>query len=248
MNYALIAIVVLAFCGFLPTRSPAQHHGDGAPPVHHENTTPTQGSSGHAHGRGHEQSGANAYMHQSSIEELIQRFESPERDAYQHPGKVLEWLGKIEGKTIIDIGAGTGYFSVKLAERGAKVIAADVDDELLAYLGERISKNDLRNIEVRKVPYDSPGLADGEADVVFLVNTYHHIEGRVEYFAKVRQGMAKGADLVIIDFFATDLPVGPPPTHKIPIDQVLAELRQAGFTTFDLEVDLLPYQFLLRAR
>ena len=59
------------------------------------------------------------------LKDLVERFESPERDAYQEPQKVLEFLGDIQGQTIMDIGASSGYFSVKLAERGAKVIAAD---------------------------------------------------------------------------------------------------------------------------
>ena len=71
------------------------------------------------HGKHHDMDStktANDYMHQSNTEELIERFESPERDAYQKPELVLEYLGDIKDKTIMDIGAGSGYFSVKLAE------------------------------------------------------------------------------------------------------------------------------------
>lgn len=191
---------------------------------------------------------ANEHMHQSSVQDLIKRFESPERDAYQKPEKVLDYLGNIQGQTIMDIGAGSGYFSVKLAEKGAKVIAADVDDEFLNYIQNRIDKEDLKNIETRKIPYDSPNLQENEADMVLIVNTYHHIENRKEYFHKVKKGTKDNGELVIIDFFKTDVPVGPPSKHKVSIDTVVDELKKAGYTSFVIKVDLLPYQYIIRAK
>jgi len=196
----------------------------------------------HEHGR------ANKHMHQSSLDDLVKRFESPERDEYQQPDKVLAYLGDIKDKTIMDIGAGTGYFSVKLADHGAHVIAADVDDDFQDYLKKRIEDNHLTGIETRKIPYDSPGLSHQEVDMVFMVNTYHHIENRVEYFKKVRQGIKNDGSLVIIDFYNIELPVGPPVGHKVGLDVVVNELKEAGFETLDLDVNLLPYQFVIRAR
>lgn len=191
---------------------------------------------------------ANEHMHQSSVDELSRRFESPERDAYQQPEKVLEYLGDIKGKKIMDIGAGTGYFSVKLAAKGAQVIAADVNDEFQMYLKERIEKNHLKHISLRKIPYDNPGLKEKEVDMVLIVNTYHHIENRSVYFTHVKKGTAAGGELVIIDFFKTDVPVGPPPAHKVSMDEVIAELKAAGYTSFEVNVNLLSYQFIIRAR
>ncbi len=191
---------------------------------------------------------ANAYMRRSSMEGLVRRFESPERDEYQKPEKVLQYLGDIKGKTIIDIGAGSGYFSIKLAEKGARVIAADVDDMFQDFLQNRIKENNLENIEVRKIQYDSPGLKDGEVDMVFLVNTYHHIENRPEYFRKVKKGIKENGELVTIDFFKSDLPVGPSLDHKISMDVVITELKEAGYSTFEIDVNLLPYQYIIKAR
>lgn len=191
---------------------------------------------------------ANEYMHQSSTEDLIKRFESPERDAYQKPEKVLNYLGKLKNKKIMDIGAGSGYFSVKLAEKGANVIAADVNDEFQALLKKRIEENQLENIELRKIPYDSPNLSEGEVDMVLIVNTYHHIEDRSAYFSKVKQGLKMNGELVVIDFFKADVPVGPPTHHKISIDQVVAELKAAGYTQFEVNVDLLSYQYIIKTQ
>jgi cyclopropane fatty-acyl-phospholipid synthase-like methyltransferase len=190
---------------------------------------------------------ANDYMHRSSTEDLINRFESPERDEYQKPEKVLAYLGDIKGKKIMDIGAGSGYFSIKLAEKGAHVIAADVSDEFQTALKQRIEDNKLENIELRKIPYDSPDLADNEVDMVLIVNTYHHIENRVDYFKKVKKGIKPDGELVIIDYFKKELPVGPPVNHKIDLETVKSELEKAGYK-LDVNVDLLPYQFIVRAK
>lgn len=193
---------------------------------------------------------ANEHMHQSSVDQLVQRFESPERDAYQQPEKVMDFLGNIKGKKIMDIGAGSGYFSIRLAKAGAEVIAADVNDEFQGFLKKRIEKEQLGDldIELRKLPYDNPSLLEEEVDMVFMVNVYHHIEDRTAYFKKVRLGTEQEGDLVIVDFFKTDLPVGPPTDHKVSIDEIVTELKAAGYQNFEVEVDLLPYQFIVRAK
>ena len=144
--------------------------------------------------RGHVQDNAagsaNEYMHRSSVEALIATFESPERDAYQQPEKVIDYLGDIQDLIIMDLGSGSGYFSFRLAKAGAQVIAADANDEFQAYIREKITKNelDLLGIEQRKLPYDSPSLQVGEVDKVLVVNTYHHIENRIDYFKQVLMG------------------------------------------------------------
>jgi cyclopropane fatty-acyl-phospholipid synthase-like methyltransferase len=220
----------LLFICFVAFSANAQHHG-------------------HNHGSKEDsiKISSNEYMHQSTLDELVQRFESPERDAYQQPEKVLNFLGNLKNKKIIDIGAGSGYFSIKLANAGASVIAADVSDEFQEYLKRRIEKEKIKNIELRKIPYDSPALSSQEVDIAFIVNTYHHIENRVEYFKKVKSGIKSEGELVIIDFFKSEVPVGPPVDHKISIDEVIAELKAAGFTNFSVNVNLLEYQYIIKA-
>jgi 2-polyprenyl-3-methyl-5-hydroxy-6-metoxy-1,4-benzoquinol methylase len=191
---------------------------------------------------------ANEYMHQSSTNDLIKQFESAERDAYQQPQKVLEYLGPLKDKKIMDIGAGSGYFSVKLADKGANVIAADVSEEFQTALKKRVNENKFKNIQLRKIAYDDPGLENNEVDMVLIVNTYHHIENRSEYFAKVKKGIKPNGELVIIDFYKTVIPVGPPVDHKISIDEVIAELKKAGYKSFEVNVDLLLYQYIIKAK
>lgn len=85
-------------------------------------------------------------------------------------------------------------------------------------------------------------------DQVIIVNTYHHIEDRIAYFKKVGKGINSEGELVIIDFFKAELPVGPPVGHKIAIDDVVLELKKADFTEFVVEVSLLDYQYIIRAK
>lgn len=202
----------------------------------------------HVHHDGH--NNANEHMHESTTQELIDRFESPERDAYQQPAKVLEFLGNVKGLKILDIGAGSGYFSFRLLTAGATVIAGDVNDEFLAHIKNKKETdfNNNPNLELRKLPFDSPALQPQEVDKVLIVNTYHHIENRVAYFSQVLKGLKLGGELVVIDFFKKELPVGPPVDHKIGQKKVKKELTEAGFTNIEINTDLLEYQYIIRAK
>jgi len=186
-------------------------------------------------------------MNKTSFEELVQRFDSPERDAYQQPGKVLAYIGEVRGKKILDIGAGTGYFSFKLAAKGADVIAGDVDDRFQNYIQEKMDKENAPKVTLRKLPYDSPALTDKEVDKVLIVNTYHHIEDRAVYFGKVLKGLKEGGELLVIDFKKQDGP-GPPVAMKMSPEFITKELKQAGFTQFELNDSLLEHQYILRAK
>lgn len=185
-----------------------------------------------------------------SMEIMARNFESAERDSYQLPDKVVEYLGDLKHKKIVDIGSGTGYFSVRLANKGAIVIAADVNDDFQNYLKRRIEDNNIANIELRKVQYDTPNLKDAEVDMAFVANTYHHIDNRAEYFSKVKKGLKTNGKLVIIDYFSVDIPKeiqSPPMAMRVSVDQVVHELKKAGFTFFKVEVSLLPYQYIITA-
>ncbi len=200
-----------------------------------------------ADGPGH---AANHVMNQRPFEDLVAGFEDPARDVWQKPADVLAFLGDVQGKTVMDIGSGSGYFSFRLLEAGAKVICADVDERFLRYIEERRAREAIpeSRMETRLVPYDSSTLRPGEADLVLIVDTYHHIENRIAYFAEVRAGLKPGGKLVVVDFFKRDDPVGPGVAMKMSEDVVMAELREAGYTEFRLDVERLPYQYLIEAR
>ena len=127
----------------------------------------------------HKSLSANYHMHKSSFEELVEKFENPERDQWQKPDLVIEKLGDIKGKKIADIGAGTGYFSRRLAQKGASVLALDIDEQFLNFINTHSS--DSLTIVTRKIPFNSPQLDSAEVDAVIVVDTCSITEKPVKY-------------------------------------------------------------------
>jgi cyclopropane fatty-acyl-phospholipid synthase-like methyltransferase len=193
---------------------------------------------------------ANTHMHQTPLVDLIARLDSSERDAWQKPELVIAALGNLRDKTVMDIGCGSGYFARYLVAAGARVICADVSTDLQAYVTQWTREDNITadKLVTRLVPFDSPGLITSEVDLVLIVNTYHHIENRSDYFAKVRRGIKPGGELVVVDFFKRKLPIGPPQRMKLTPDDVTTELRAAGFAQFQLDTTTLNYQYLIHAR
>jgi cyclopropane fatty-acyl-phospholipid synthase-like methyltransferase len=199
----------------------------------------------HKHGHGH----ANEFMHQKSFDELVKQFEDPNRNSWQKPDTVMHILGNLKGKTVMDIGSGTGYFSFRLYDAGANVICADVDDDFQTYIQNKIKekKADTGRITTRKVKFDDPLLQKEEADNVLIVNTYHHIDKRPAYFSKVLNGLKPDGKLIVIDFKKRELPEGPPVKMKLTEKEVESELKKAGFNSFQTDTTVLPYQYIVIA-
>jgi len=130
-----LSILLLSILFLFACKHGNHEHGEG-----HNHSHGDAAHEGHNHGdnnghqHGHAPGHANKHMNSTSFEDLVIRFDSPERDAYQQPAKVLEYIGDVTGKKILDIGAGTGYFAFKLAAKGAEVIAGDVDDRFQNFI------------------------------------------------------------------------------------------------------------------
>ncbi len=126
----------------------------------------------------------------------------PGRATWQLPDRVIASLGLKPGDRVADIGAGDGYFLFPLAEAvgpAGRVYAVEVDEHLVRDLEKQAQLKDLPNVEVIHGELDDPRLPDEGVDLVFLCNTYHHIEGRVEYFANLRVDLSPGGRIAIID-------------------------------------------------
>jgi 2-polyprenyl-3-methyl-5-hydroxy-6-metoxy-1,4-benzoquinol methylase len=191
---------------------------------------------------------AQEHMHSVNFDDLVNKLEDPSREEWQKPNEVISLIHKnmggkkLEKPTILDMGAGSGYFTFRLLEQGFKVIATDIDERFIQHLAKKASKHPKKdNLEIRKVELDKPGLNSKEVDVVLSVNLYHHIDDRVSYFKKLKNGIKDSGILYIIDFKEGNIPVGPPPEIKISTKVILEELKMAGYEV-RVNEKLLPYQ------
>jgi cyclopropane fatty-acyl-phospholipid synthase-like methyltransferase len=171
-------------------------------------------------------------------------FDDPERDRWQKPHEVIMALKLASSSVVADIGAGTGYFSARLAHMApaGRVYAVDLEPEMVKYLGERAKRDGLRNLVAVQAKPDSPALPD-KVDRILLVDTYHHISDRSAYFKRLRDALKPGGQVAIIDFTA-DSPVGPPKSERISARKVAEEMNLAGYTQV-AQHSFLPYQFFL---
>jgi predicted methyltransferase len=170
--------------------------------------------------------------------------DSDERDKWQKPDEVMKALSLKPGQVVADIGAGTGYFTRRFAAATAptgKAIGIEIDAAMVRALVADARRWNLTNYEARLVPPDDPMLAPRSVDVIFLCDTYHHLNDRVAYFTKVRPSLKPGGQLIIIDYVKSP----EHPEHSVVREEVVDELRRAGYglaREFDL---LLPKQYFL---
>lgn len=176
---------------------------------------------------------------------------STDRGIWQKPELVMNLLGDLENKTVADIGAGTGFFALRLTPYAKKVIAVDIDPRFINFLDSlkvRVLEPEIQSrLETRLATPDDPRLNPGEADIVLIVNTYMYVKNRVDYLKNLREGISPGGTLLIIDFKKKRTPVGPPSDIRIPLFQVEEELYEAGYKNIQTNDTALDYQYIIIA-
>ena len=180
------------------------------------------------------------------VEEYIAFLERPDRARWQRPDDVVTALGLEGTETVYDLGAGSGYFAFRFASAlpGGRVIAADTEAEMIRHIHHRAMTEGVRNIEARLIQPTEPGVP-GDADLVFICDVLHHVEDRPAWLRRIATAMRSGARLVLIEFKEGDLPEGPPESVKIPRDQLVRLVTEAGLVRASERADLLPYQTFL---
>ncbi|MGB3078666.1 MAG: class I SAM-dependent methyltransferase [Saprospiraceae bacterium] len=186
-----------------------------------------------------------------AFESDVEVYESPDRVIWQKPDLVIEQLGQVDGKVIADLGAGTGYFSRRIAYKGATVIAIDIDPKAIQWMEEQKAKFPVEirdRLVIRQADKNDPHLKRNEVDMVLLVNTYSYITDRVPYFTKLKEDIRKGGNVVIIDFKKIETPFGPPLEDRIDVADVEKELREAGYDILKVDEESLEYQYIIKAQ
>ena len=181
--------------------------------------------------------------------QYIAFLERPDRAAWQKPDAVVAALGLTGKETIVDLGAGSGYFSFRLARAvpKGKVIALDVEPEMIRHIHHKAMTEGVRNLQVAFAKPDDPGVPAG-ADLVFMCDVLHHIQDRPAWLAKLTAQMHKGARLALIEFKEGKLPEGPPEAAKLSRAQLQTLATGAGLVLDSEKPDLLPYQTFLLFR
>ena len=171
-------------------------------------------------------------------------FDDPERDAWQKPHAVLQALALKPDAVVADVGAGTGYFSARLANMlpKATIYAVDLEPDMVKYLGERAKREGLANLKPVQATAGEARLP-AKVDLVLLVDVYHHIETRERYFQRLAASLRPEARVAVIDF-RLDSPEGPPKAARIAPERVKAELARAGYALVE-EHGFLPRQYFL---
>jgi len=180
----------------------------------------------------------------------IHLLERKERDAYQKPEQVMQALAFRAGERVADVGAGSGYFTVRVARAVGPdgfVWAVDIAQELLDYLGRRALDEGLSNIRLVKVGPDDPQLPPAGVDTVLMVDTLHYVKNRAAYAAKLRAALAPGGRVVVIDFIPKargERPWGPPPEQNMSREEVDVAMAAAGLRPVKV-YDFLPEHFFV---
>lgn len=192
-------------------------------------------------------------QHYDDPRAMIEVFEDPDRDAWQQPDRVVDALpAPPQAGMVADIGAGSGYFTRRLAllVPEGRVYAVDVDGEFEDYLLEQREGWGTPNIEPHLAHYDDPMLPEDALDLVFSANTYAYIRSRVPYFTRVRSALKADGRLVLLDFRPDATPpdgIAPEPQHRIGAEAAKRELAEAGFVV-ESEETFLPHQWFLVLR
>ena len=173
--------------------------------------------------------------------------ERTEREIEEEPETALNAIGIAPGSTVADVGAGSGYFTVRMARRvGAqgRVYANDLQPEMLAMLASRLQKEGVRNVTLVQGTVDDPKLPAGSIDVILLVDVYHEFSQPQIMLRRMREALKPGGRLVLLEYRKEDPSVPIRPEHKMSVAEAKLEVEAEGYTLSRVD-SALPRQHIL---
>ncbi len=200
------------------------------------------------HADGHVQRGR--YGNPADLRAFVRRQLDPGRARWQKPDAVLRALGLQRGQVVADIGAGPGFFTLRLADAvgpTGQVFAVDPESAVLDVLHERLKRSRVRNVTPVLARADDPMLPAGGCDLALVVNSYHHVPGGAAFLRRLARALTRNGRIVNIDFDRRETPVGPPVDHRVAREQFLRDAGRAGLVLV-AEHSFLPYQYFLVLR
>ena len=171
----------------------------------------------------------------------------PERQREEQPDRLVDSLDIQPGATVVDLGAGVGYFTWRLARkvgRAGKVIAVDIQQEMLDMLADNLRERGIENVEPVLATPQNPRLPQAAVDLVLLVDVYHELAHPALTLAHIRRSLKPAGRLVIVEYRKGQPGVQIHPLHKMSVAEVRSEVEPAGF---DLEkvLEFLPSQHVI---
>jgi predicted RNA methylase len=177
--------------------------------------------------------------------------ENISRDAWQKPSEVLALLGDISDKVVADIGAGTGYFTFRMALKAKKVIAVEIDRNMIDLINafKLNLPTDLNTkIQTRLASPNNSKLELHEADIIVMINTVTYIKDKVAYLKHLHQLLPEDGKIMIVDYKTTKLPITVDQgSYKLPATEMENLLEKTGFEDVILDENSLDYQYILIA-
>ena len=169
------------------------------------------------------------------VAKYIDRLQSPDRLEDLQVDRVIQTLAPPPDAVIGDLGCGPGIFVLAFANacpRGV-VYASDIEPAQLDQVRAHVAATGLRNVVPVLASPDDPHFPPGRLDVVFIADTYHHLEDRVEYLRRLASVLKPGGRLALLEYKPGPLPVGPPPEKKLAAGEAERELVEAGYVRVD---------------
>jgi len=168
----------------------------------------------------------------------------PERESEEKPAEVIKAMNLHGNEVVADLGAGSGYFSFRLAPKVGKVLAVEIQDEMIATLRQRAAEQKISNVEVIKGAECDPHLPTGGVDLLLMVDVYHELSCPFEIMTQVRKALKPGGRVVFVEYRKEDPKVQIKEVHKMSVEQLDKEMKAVKFIRVRT-VEALPWQHIV---
>jgi ubiquinone/menaquinone biosynthesis C-methylase UbiE len=170
-----------------------------------------------------------------------------ERVTEEEPDMALDAIKLVQGSTVADVGAGSGYMTVKMAKRvgpGGKVYANDIQPEMLARLRQRLVREKITNVEMVLGTADDPKLPPAALDLILMVDVYHEFSEPQTMLQRMRDALKPDGRLVLLEYRKEDPAIPIRLEHKMSVAEAKLEVEAEGYTLSKVD-EVLPRQHIL---